>query len=508
MKFAARHNYTDILDAAAPYAIGTDLKAMKEILPTSLILPWASPGMLTREVYVDEEGPNAHYDGYHDTYDDCKLGDKRTEIWRSIQRDIALVVVDGGAQNLRDLDRIFSADRDCVFSADLDRIFSADRDRIFSLDLFQRVAACDWCHGALSGYKFNVTQQMKELRERHPFSSYLCGDGQAQYDEDMSTFLECDHGYEGIRSSITGMDSGADPRVDALRRRNEALAKEKEAIEVDKEALRIELQRAVDAKVRAEAEAAKAKDVAVQAGRHVAEAHARAANAIRELIMAKDEMRRLGGEVRLLRDEGEAMQKKLLQSQRRARQLFKRLEQARAILYAEDDDDESASDGGGLVDVEMLDYKVEQKPDAPTTLTPPPETQPLPDAVAHVEAHTEETEAAVPQPGNASFSLLVTENEAEDSPRLPIAPEPYAPTPAPFRIQTTRAIALPRLIGVHPPQQVNSDDTMVPNEDAGTDKKRKWTTTIMKTWVGTNPSTTAPDLEVRDPRARARLERK
>ena len=40
MKFAARHNYTDILDAAAPYAIGTDLKTMKEILPTSLILPW------------------------------------------------------------------------------------------------------------------------------------------------------------------------------------------------------------------------------------------------------------------------------------------------------------------------------------------------------------------------------------------------------------------------------------------------------------------------------------
>ena len=40
------------------------------------------------------------------------------------------------------------------------------------------------------------------------------------------------------------MDPGADPRVDALRRRNEALAKE-EAIEVDKEALRIELQRAL-----------------------------------------------------------------------------------------------------------------------------------------------------------------------------------------------------------------------------------------------------------------------
>ncbi|KAL1699482.1 hypothetical protein EV121DRAFT_273718 [Schizophyllum commune] len=301
------------------------------------------------------------------------------------------------------------------------------------------------------------------------------------------------------------MDPDADPRVDALRRRNEALAKEKEAIEVDKEALRIELQRAVDARARAEAEAAKAKDVAVQAGRHVAEAHARAANAIRELIMAKDEVRRLGGEVRHLREEGQATQKKLLQSQRRARQLFKRLEQARAILYAEDDDDKSASDdGGGLVDVEMLDYKVEQKPDAPTTLTPPPETQPLPNAAAH----TEDTEAAVPQPGNASLSLPVTENEAEDSPRLPIAPEPYAPTPAPFRIQTSRAIALPTLIGVHPPQQVNSDDTMVPTEDAGTDKKRKWTTTIMKTWVGTNPSTTAPDLEVRDPRARARLERK
>ncbi|KAI5822873.1 hypothetical protein K523DRAFT_345053 [Schizophyllum commune Tattone D] len=461
MKFAARHNYTDILDAAAPHAIGTDLKTMKEILPASLILPWVTyndaynqiaqglPRMLTREVYEDEEGPNGHYDGYHDTYDTCKLGEKRTEIWRSIQRDIALVVVDGGAQNLRDLDRLFS------------------------LDLFQRVAACDWCHSTLSGYKFNVAQQMKELRSQHPLSSYV-----------------------------------SNPRVDALRRRNEALAKEKEAVEVDKEALRIELQRALDARARAEAEAAKAKDVAVQAGRHVAEAHARAANAIRELIMAKDEVRRLGGEVRLLRDEGEATQKKLLQSQRRTRQLFKRLEQARAILYAEDDDDESASDGGGLVDVEMLDYKVEQKPDAPTTLTPPPETQPLPDAVAHVEAHTEETEAAVPQPGNASFSLPVTENEAEDSPRPPIAPEPYAPTPAPFRIQTTRAIALPTLIGVHPPQQANSDDTMVPTEDASNDKKRKWTTTIMKTWVGTNPSTTKPDLEVRDPRARARLERK
>ena len=105
--------------------------------------------MLSQEVNVDEEGPNAHYDGYHDTYDACKLGDKRAEIWRSIQRDIALAVVGGGAQNLRDLDRIFS------------------------LDLFQRVAACDWCHAALSGYKFNVAQQMKELREKHPFSSYV-----------------------------------------------------------------------------------------------------------------------------------------------------------------------------------------------------------------------------------------------------------------------------------------------------------------------------------------------
>lgn len=105
--------------------------------------------MLTREVYEDEEGPNGHYDGYHDTYEACKLGDKRTEIWRSIQRDIALVVVDGGAQNLRDLDRKFS------------------------LDLFQRVAACDWCHSTLSGYKFNVAQQMKELRSQHPLSSYV-----------------------------------------------------------------------------------------------------------------------------------------------------------------------------------------------------------------------------------------------------------------------------------------------------------------------------------------------
>ncbi|KAL1729398.1 hypothetical protein EV714DRAFT_284907 [Schizophyllum commune] len=499
MRFAARHNYMDILDAAAPHAIGTDLKTMKEILPASLVLPWVTfndaynqiahglPGMLSQEVNVDEESPNAHYDGYHDTYDGyhdtydaCKLGDKRSEVWRSIQRDIALAVVDGGAQNLRDRDRIFSA----------------DLDRIFSLDLFQRVAACDWCHGALSGYKFNVAQQMKELRERHPFSSYVFP-------------LSPEYRQQCRGPTITGMDPGEDPRVDALRRRNEALAKEKEAMEVDKEALRIELQRALDARARAEAEAAKAKDVAVQAGRHVAEAHARAANAIRELIMAKDEMRRLGGEVRLLRDEGEATQKKLLQSQRRARQLFKRLEQARAILYAEDDDDKSASDGGGgLVDVEMLDYKVEQKPDAPTTLTPPPETRPLPDAAAHVEAHTGGAEAAVPSPANASLSLPVTENEAEDSPRPSIAPEPYAPAPAPFRIQTSRPIALPSLIGVCPPRQVNSDHTTEPAEDASTGKKRKWTTTIMKTWVGTNPSTTKPDLEVRDPRARARLDRK
>ena len=77
----------------------------------------------------------------------------------------------------------------------------------------------------------------------------------------------------------------------------------------------------------------------MEAKSHAAEARSRATNALRELIMAKDEVRRLGGEVRLLRDEGEATQKKLLQSQRRARQLFKRLEQARAILYAEDDDD-------------------------------------------------------------------------------------------------------------------------------------------------------------------------
>ncbi|KAL1713626.1 hypothetical protein EV715DRAFT_277158 [Schizophyllum commune] len=525
MKFAARHNYMDILDAAAPHAIGTDLKAMKEILPTSLILPWVTyndaynqiaqglPRMLSQEANVDEESPNAHYDGYHDTYDACKLGDKRGEIWRSIQRDIALAVVDGGAQNLRDRDRVSSADRDRTFSADRDRIFSADRDRIFSLDLFQRVAACDWCHGALSGYKFNVTQQMKELREKHPFSSYALvhwpyGDGCDHYDEDTTTFHECDYGYEGMRICEL---AARHPRVDALRRRNEALAKEKEAIEVDKEALRIELQRAVDAKARAEAEAAEAKDVAVQAGRHIAEAHARATNALRELIMAKDEIRQLKSQVRRHQEETEATQKEFLRSQRRARRLFSRLEQARAILYAEDDNDESASDGDGGLDIEMQDFKIEQKPNVPPALTPPPDTQPPPRAAEHMEAHSEGAEAAVPSPANASLSPPVSTDEAEDSPMdstQSLAPEPYPSASALLGIQTSRPIALPSLIGVCPPRQVSSDHTTEPAEDASPGKKRKWTTTIMKTWVGTNPSTTKPDLEVRDPRARARLDRK
>ncbi|KAL1685761.1 hypothetical protein GGG16DRAFT_106138 [Schizophyllum commune] len=527
MKFAARHNYTDILDAAAPCAIGTDLKTMKEILPTSLILPWVTyndaynqiaqglPRMLSQEANVDEESPNAHYDGYHDTYDGyhdtydaCKLGDKRTEIWRSIQRDIALAVVDGGAQNLRDLDRIFS------------------------LDLFQRVAACDWCHSTLSGYKFNVAQQMKELRSQHPFSSYVQFPGEPRnhpQDGEISRRESgaCDNFYQmgnchfGNKGkilphrdpmqnltmgkdfwSITGMDPGEDPRVDALRRRNEALAKEKEAIEVDKEALRIELQRAVDAKARAEAEAAEAKD-------HVAEARSRATTALRELIIAKDEMRQLRSQVRRLQDDAEATQKELLRSQRRARRLFERLEQARAVLCAGDDDDES--DGNGDIDVQMQDFKVEQKPDAPPTLTPPPDTQMLPSAAAHVEARPEGAEAAVPLPANASLSLPVSTDRAEDSPMVPAqppAPESYTSASALFSIQTSRAIALPSLLGVHPPQQASSENATEPSEDASTGKKRKWTTTIMKTWVGTNPSTTAPDLEVRDPRARARLERK
>ncbi|KAL1752016.1 hypothetical protein FB107DRAFT_293472 [Schizophyllum commune] len=510
MKFAARHNYTDILDAAAPYAIGTDLKAMKEILPTSLILPWVTfndaynqiaqglPRMLSQEVNVDEEGPKAHYDGYHDTYDgyhDTYDGyhdayDGYHDTYDGYHDTLA--VVDGGAQNLRDRNRISSADRD--------RMFSANRDRIFSLDLFQRVAACDWCHGAcdwchgaLSGYKFNVAQQMKELREKHPFSSYVRASIRSAY------------------SAITGMDPGEDPRVDALRRRNEALAKEKEAIEVDKEALRIELQRAVDARARAEAEAAKAKDVAVQAGRHVAEAHARAANAIRELIMAKDEIRQLKSQVRRHQEETEATQRESLRSQRRACRLFDRLEQARAILYAEDDNDESASDGDGGPDIEMQDFKIEQKPNVPPALTPPPDTQPSPRAAEHGEADPEGAEAAVSSPANASHSPPISTDRAEDSPMYStqsLAPEPYPSASALFSIQTSRAIALPSLIGVCPPRQVNSDHTTEPAEGASIGKKRKWTTTIMKTWVGTNPSTTKPDLEVRDPRARARLDRK
>ncbi|KAI5892974.1 uncharacterized protein SCHCODRAFT_02499860 [Schizophyllum commune H4-8] len=464
MKFAARHNYMDILDAAAPHAIGTDLKTMKEILPASLILPWVTfndaynqialglPGTLSSEVHIDEEAPNAHYNDYHDTYEACKLGDKRAEIWRSIQRDIALVVVDGGAQNLRSLDRLFS------------------------IDLFQRVAACDWCHGALLGYKFNTERQMKALRAKHPFSSYL-----------------------------------SYPRVDALRRRNEALAKEKEAIEVDKEALRIELQRAVDARARAEAEAAEARNVAVQAGQRAAEAAERSANAFRGLVVANDEIRQLRGEVSRLQDEAEATQKELLRAQRRARRLFKRLEQARAILHAGEDDDDDGSEEEGGIDVEMQEYKIDQQPDVPPTLTPPPEAQPLPSAAAYGAAPAEDGEGAIPPPAGAPLSIPATDSRAENSPRDPpplVAPESYASTSAPFSIQTSRAITLPTLLGVQSPPQANPDEATEPTDNASTSKKRKWTTTIMKTWVGTNPSTTAPDLEVRDPKARARLDRK
>uniref|UniRef100_D8QM93 Uncharacterized protein n=1 Tax=Schizophyllum commune (strain H4-8 / FGSC 9210) TaxID=578458 RepID=D8QM93_SCHCM len=500
MKFAARHNYMDILDAAAPHAIGTDLKTMKEILPASLILPWhprelasltrfvkvtfndaynqialGLPGTLSSEVHIDEEAPNAHYNDYHDTYEACKLGDKRAEIWRSIQRDIALVVVDGGAQNLRSLDRLFS------------------------IDLFQRVAACDWCHGALLGYKFNTERQMKALRAKHPFSSYVGDYG--DYDEDHKFFPHgCDYGHEGVN-----------PRVDALRRRNEALAKEKEAIEVDKEALRIELQRAVDARARAEAEAAEARNVAVQAGQRAAEAAERSANAFRGLVVANDEIRQLRGEVSRLQDEAEATQKELLRAQRRARRLFKRLEQARAILHAGEDDDDDGSEEEGGIDVEMQEYKIDQQPDVPPTLTPPPEAQPLPSAAAYGAAPAEDGEGAIPPPAGAPLSIPATDSRAENSPRDPpplVAPESYASTSAPFSIQTSRAITLPTLLGVQSPPQANPDEATEPTDNASTSKKRKWTTTIMKTWVGTNPSTTAPDLEVRDPKARARLDRK
>lgn len=227
--------------------------------------------------------------------------------------------------------------------------------------------------------------------------------------------------------------------------------------------------------------------------------------------MAKDEIRQLKSQVRRHQEETEATQKEFLRSQRRARRLFNRLEKARSILYAEDDNDESASDGDGGLDIEMQDFKIEQKPNVPPALTPPPDTQPPPHAAEHVEAHPEGAEAAVPSPANASLSLSVSTDIAEYSPMYStqsLAPEPYPSASALFSIQTSRAIALPSLIGVCPPRQVNSDHTTEPAEDASTGKKRKWTTTIMKTWVGTNPSTTKPDLEVRDPRARARLDRK
>ncbi|KAL1727711.1 hypothetical protein EV714DRAFT_275284 [Schizophyllum commune] len=50
----------------------------------------------------------------------------------------------------------------------------------------------------------------------------------------------------------------------------------------------------------------------------------------------------------------------------------------------------------------------------------------------------------------------------------------------------------------------------VNNQSAGVEngRKRKWTTQMMKTWVATNPSCTAPEIYHRDPKAAARAEKK
>ncbi|TRM57753.1 hypothetical protein BD626DRAFT_513945 [Schizophyllum amplum] len=112
MQYAAKYNYKDILDLVAPYTVGKTQGVMQDILPASLLLPWIAfdhqyqdVAQMTVNCFIALS--EFHYDDYGKRFFNCQLGEKESETWASLQRDVAYRLLSTGALALLDLQEVF-----------------------------------------------------------------------------------------------------------------------------------------------------------------------------------------------------------------------------------------------------------------------------------------------------------------------------------------------------------------------------------------------------------------
>lgn len=117
MQYAAKHDFRDILDAVAPYTVGTAVATMQEILPDHYLIPWVLfndahqqamqamvKGQFDKEVlHVTQENMKYYWTDPEEVWfpppkEACGLGDKQQATWDAIHKRIMYALVSTGGQ--------------------------------------------------------------------------------------------------------------------------------------------------------------------------------------------------------------------------------------------------------------------------------------------------------------------------------------------------------------------------------------------------------------------------
>ncbi|TRM57750.1 hypothetical protein BD626DRAFT_513940 [Schizophyllum amplum] len=120
-EFAAKHNHRDLLNIAAPYTIGSDLRFLEPKVSPSFVLPWVNfnnkyQQIAQRCMYVLDVKRNVHRwdhiepDDEDDTVQPCGLGDDEEETWGWLKREVTHALFMSGGCALLDLDKVFTSE--------------------------------------------------------------------------------------------------------------------------------------------------------------------------------------------------------------------------------------------------------------------------------------------------------------------------------------------------------------------------------------------------------------
>ncbi|KAL1743218.1 hypothetical protein HDZ31DRAFT_65222 [Schizophyllum fasciatum] len=152
MRYAAAHNYPDIVDAAAPYTLGTSLFTIRQMLPSHYVLPWVlfNDGFVT----LARTSMPTHTDRYHHHWDHdaqeqlaCELDDPN-ETWMELDRRLAHQVLWSGGNCLLWPESFFAA------------------------EMALAVRPCGGCHAALTSWRTELMEETQQLLKK-PFTQYL-----------------------------------------------------------------------------------------------------------------------------------------------------------------------------------------------------------------------------------------------------------------------------------------------------------------------------------------------